>query len=180
LDLGCGVISPIRHFSSRLYAVGVDCFLPAIKISKMNGIHSDYIYTDILNALDSFLPESFDCVIALDLIEHLKKEEGYRLIKLMNKVAKKMIIIFTPNGYVSQDALDNNPWQIHRSGWTISEFNKIGFTVIGISGIRFLYEGRAFKYKPTWFWAILSDITQIIVKNHPEYAFQLLCYKEKH
>ena len=34
-------------------------------------------------------PKTFDAVIALDLIEHLEKKDGFKLIEMMTKIAKR-------------------------------------------------------------------------------------------
>jgi hypothetical protein len=90
-----------------------------------------------MNALDldkTFSPKSFDCVLALDLIEHLEKEEGFQLISMMEKIATKRVIIFTPNGLLPQQEFGGNRLQIHKSGWSVEEMREKGFRVIGILG----------------------------------------------
>jgi hypothetical protein len=52
----------------------------------------------------------------------------------MENVAKKKIIIFTPNGFLRQDEYDGDKLQIHKSGWTVDEFKKLGYEVKGING----------------------------------------------
>ncbi|MBU4242294.1 MAG: SAM-dependent methyltransferase, partial [Nanoarchaeota archaeon] len=122
---------------------------------------------------------SFDCVLASDLIEHLTKEEGNKLIKMMEKIAKKRVIIFTPNGFLPQGEFNKNPWQVHKTGWTVEEMQKKGYKIIGINGIKSLRkEFTTIKYKPRFFWTIISDLTQIWTRNHPKYAFQILCIKD--
>ncbi len=180
LDVGCGNNSPIRTFSDKLYSVGVDAFAPSIEKSKKLNIHNEYRQMDILDIDKEFEPDSFDCVLASDLIEHLEKDEGYRLIESMEKIAKKKIIIFTPNGFLPQGEYDNNPWQLHKSGWEVEEMKAKGYEVIGINGMKALRgEYAAPKYRPFFFWSIISDITQLFVRNKPEKAFQILCVKTK-
>ncbi len=98
----------------------------------------------------------------------------------MEKIAKKKIIIFTPNGFLPQGKYDDNPWQIHRSGWTSKEMENKGYKVIGINGWKPLRgEYANLLFKPKVLWRIISDFTQLIVKRHPKNAFQILCVKEK-
>ncbi|MCM8802024.1 MAG: SAM-dependent methyltransferase, partial [Candidatus Omnitrophica bacterium] len=109
---------------------------------------------------------------------------GLELIEKMEKIAKKKVIIFTPNGFLPQKEYENNPWEVHRSGWTAEEMKKMGYKVIGISGWKSLWkflrgERAEIKLKPKWFWYLILDITQFFTKNHPEKAFQILCIKEK-
>lgn len=180
LDVGCGEDSPIKYLSSHTYKVGVDVHKPSIQKSKKKGIHDKYYYLNILDLEKKFTPNSFDCVVALDVIEHLSKKDGNKLLKILEKIAIKKIIIFTPNGFLPQGNTNNNPWQIHKSGWKVKEMEKKGYQVIGINGWKSLRKEYAhIKYRPRILWRLFSDVTQFFVKNKPQKAFQLLCIKNK-
>lgn len=175
LDLGCGRSSPLRYCSVN-YSVGVDLFKPYLIESKKMEIHNEYILADIRKV--EFKPESFDCVLALDVLEHLAKKEGTSLIKKMENVAKKKIIIFTPNGFLRQDEYDEDKLQIHKSGWTVDEFKKLGYEVKGINGWKPLRKEKAeFRFRPKIVSLLLSDLTQKITYHRPRFAFQLLAVK---
>ncbi len=90
LDLGCGKDSILGKINKRLkYTVGVDIFKDYIEISKKKNIHDEYMLLNILD-IDSKIPSnSFDCVILMDVIEHLEKVDGIKLIRKMKKIAKK-------------------------------------------------------------------------------------------
>jgi len=179
LDVGCGSSSPIKSFSNKIYSAGVDAFKPSIDKSKKLRIHNKYYQMSVLN-INKFKPGSFDCVLASDLIEHLSKEEGIKLILLMEKIAKEKVIIFTPNGFLPQGEYDKNPHQVYKSGWTASEMKNRGYKVIGINGWKLLRgEYTSLKFKPNYLWRFISDITQVFLRNNPENAFQILCIKNK-
>lgn len=180
LDVGCGSNSPLGSIKNKLYSEGVDSFLPSITKSKAQKIHNKYHKMDVLNIDKKFKSNSFDCVIAIDLIEHLTKEDGKKLIKKMEKIARKKVIIFTPNGFLPQGEYDNNPWQVHKSGWTVEEMQKKGYKVIGINGWKPLRgEYAEPKFYPKIIWRIISDLTQVFTRNNPKKAFQILCIKTK-
>jgi len=180
LDVGCGSSSPIRRFSKRIYCVGVDAFGPSIEKSKRQKIHDEYYKLDVLEIGKKFGENSFDCVLASDLIEHFTKKEGVELLEAMEKIANKKVIVFTPNGFLPQEEYDNNPWQVHKSGWTVKEMKKRGYEVIGVNGWKPLRgECASIKFRPKTFWKVISDITELIVRNNPEKAFQILCIKSK-
>ncbi len=82
-----------------MYCVGIDIFEHSLEKSKKKKIHNEYYEIDYSQAEKSFEENSFDCVLASDFIEHLEKEEGYRLLKVVEKLARKKVIIFTPNGF---------------------------------------------------------------------------------
>jgi len=179
LDIGCGDNSPIHPFSKRIYCVGLDIFEPSLEKSKKKKIHNEYYKIDYSQAEEIFEENSFDCVLASDFIEHLEKKEGYELLRIMEKLSKKKVIIFTPNGFLPTGEYEGNPWQVHKSGWTVEEMKKRGYRVYGINGFKGLREGLAkIRFKPRPFWLLISNISQYYTKNHPEKAFHLLCVKD--
>lgn len=180
LDIGCGSASPIRNFPGRFHSVGIDAFGQSIKKSMEQKIHSEYCEMDALDIDKRFKPGSFDCVLALDMLEHLTKPDGLKLINMMERTASAKVIIFTPNGFFDQGEYDDNPWQLHKSGWTAGEMRRMGYKVIGINGWKPLRGEQAkVKFRPKKLWKWIAGMTQVFVKNHPEKAFQILCVKEK-
>lgn len=178
LDLGCGSNSPLSRIRKTFYSVGVDIFEPSIEESKKAKIHHEYKVGNVLDIDKYFVKKSFDVVVALDLIEHLEKEDGLLLINKMEMIAKKKIVILTPNGFTHQDAYGNNPYQVHRSSWEKQEFKQHGFTVRGMRGLRWLRgECATLKFKPWFFWGLISTISQFFVYFIPELAYQLFAVK---
>jgi hypothetical protein len=176
LELGCGNNSPVRYFSRNFKSVGVDSFKPYLEKSKKMGIHDEYFLMDVRNL--KFKRKSFDAVLALDLIEHLTKSEGEKLLTDMERIARKKVIIFTPNGFLEQHEYDGNIRQVHKSGWTVSEMRKKGYKIFGVNGIKLLKGRGRFKQSRNLAIWVISDITQLFTYHLPEYAFQLLCVKE--
>lgn len=180
LDLGCGQNSPIKSFSDRLeYSMGVDNFIPYIERSKNLRIHSDYLISNVFDACQKIKDNFFDCVLALDLIEHLNKTDGLKLIKEMERMAKKKVIIFTPNGFLKQEIFDGNIRQVHLSGYSVKEMRNMGYKIFGMSGLKFLRKEKGnIKFWPAVIWRRIASLTQIIVYYFPELAFQILCIKD--
>jgi SAM-dependent methyltransferase len=180
LDVGCGRTSLLRLFPKEIYRVGVEGFQPYIEESKSKGFHNEYHRVDVMEIGDHFPENSFDCVYAGDVIEHLEKEKGLILIKMMEKIAKKKVIIYTPNGFLPQDSRDSNDLQIHKSGWTVSEMEEMGFNVIGTSGWKFFRgNNTGIRFYPKFLWRVVSDITQFYTRNNPIHAKQILCVKDQ-
>ncbi|MCX6722133.1 MAG: class I SAM-dependent methyltransferase [Candidatus Staskawiczbacteria bacterium] len=177
LDLGCGPNSPVQFCDASL-KVGVELFEPYLKETKKKKIHNEYIREDILKV--DFKPKSFDAVIMIDVLEHLTKEDGYKLIKKMENWSKKKIVIFTPNGFIENEPeRDGNIFQEHKSGWEAKDLRKIGFKVYGSDGWKKLRGKNAvIKYKPHKLFVLISDITQKISYDYPETAFHLFAVKE--
>jgi len=126
LDIGCGIKTFVKFLRCKKL-VGFD-------------IYKDYLEEgDILGdvkELDKLVSESsFDVVLCFDLIEHLTKEEGFKLIKDMLKVCREKIIIFTPTEWTdNKDGVENkqywsfgNKYNYHQSLWTREDFFKLRF-----------------------------------------------------
>ena len=124
IDLGCGGDSVLRYAPHRFYSVGVEAWKDSLNESRSKRIHDDYIMADVVKL--ELKDKSVDAVILLEVLEHLTKEEGKELIERMSRVARKRIIITTPNGFVPQDS-EINPYQLHKSGWKIQDLEEIGF-----------------------------------------------------
>jgi predicted TPR repeat methyltransferase len=180
LDVGCGASSPIEHLQRRIpHAVGVDLFEPWLAKSKERHVHDQYVTGDVLKLDELFEPRSFDCVLAADLLEHLTETDGLRLLGLMEKVASKKVIIFTPNGFIEQHESDGNPFQVHRSGWTAKQMQAMGYEVIGLKGWRPLRgEYAQARWRPRVFWGRMSLLSQPLVTSRPNLAFAILCVKK--
>ncbi len=179
LDVGCGAYSPIASLKKTFYSVGVDIHEPSIKKSKKQKIHDDYKIGNVLKLSTFLKKKSFDAVLGLDIIEHLEKKEGILLLKQMESIAKKKVVILTPYGFTQQHPYDKNPYQIHKSGWYPSDFTKRGYKVYGMRGLRFIRgECATIKYKPWIFWGIVSSLSQYVTYFFPSISYQLIAIKK--
>lgn len=178
LDLGCGSNSPIRFIAPRKLTVGVDIHKASLTKSAKAKIHTKYKQSDVDKAVRAYTRGEFDAVIALDLIEHLPKKAGLDLLRGMEKVAKKKVIVLTPNGYIDQHD-DENKYQAHLSGWRPTDFTKRGYKVYGRYGLPiFRGEKAALRARPKWFWGLISEASNWVFSRYfPKYSFSLLCVK---
>lgn len=123
--------------------VGCGYWPPHIKVTCVDIFepqHTAFAQFYQMNALDIptvFHPKSFDVVLCSEMIEHLTKEEGLKLIPILEAVASKMIIFTTPHGFLEQDPGKHpeepwakNPHQKHLCGYEDEEFIERGYTVI--------------------------------------------------
>jgi hypothetical protein len=110
----------------------------------------------------------------IHLLEHLSKQEGIELIEKAEQWAKKKVIIAGPNGFIPQDAYDANPYQRHVSGWTVEDFESVGFAVCGFHGLRFLRgELHELRFRPKSFFSRLSDASELVTFSHPAHHHPL-------
>jgi hypothetical protein len=65
-------------------------------------------------------------VVSIAVIEHLEKESGVQMLREMERVAKRLTVIMTSRGFIPKNA-DDNPYQMHRSGWNSKDFKSRGY-----------------------------------------------------
>ena len=187
LDLGCGPDSPIKYAKNCKFSLGVDGFNEYIIKAKTNNTHSEYKVSNFQNL--NFSKNEFDCILLIDVIEHMPKDEGYKLIQKAKKWSKK-IIINSPNGFIKQDSLDGNPLQEHLSGWTESDMSDLDFRCYGLAGLKFLRKEVdnntmgddllvTIRYYPKIFWFMISAFSQIFTYRVPCIAFSIFSVWEK-
>lgn len=80
-----------------------------------------------LDVLRSMPSGSFDLVYALDFIEHLKFPDGLALLAEMERVASKVVLVFTPHGFMRYH--NEAPGMEHLSGWKKRDFRTRGYLV---------------------------------------------------
>lgn len=175
-DLGCSNSFRYEYFKNKTKIIGVEAFKYNISKNK----YDEYLITDILFFIkqEKFL-ENKKIFILNDVIEHFNKEDGLKIINLLSSLKNSLIILFTPNGFICQSELDNNPFQKHKSGWCYDEFKINGFNTLGSLGPKFLRkEEGALKYKPKFIWGIISLLLFFPMVYFPKNSFSLLAWKE--
>ncbi len=132
LDAACGLSLKSKYIPAQI-RVGVD-----IHEEYFKHIEAEVPYVvlkyDIRKLNEIFIPKSFDIVIALDVVEHLEKEESLELLRQCEKIARKAVIIETPKGYIPQNmdiqGHGGDEWQTHRCGWEPEEFEALGYQTV--------------------------------------------------
>jgi|SRR5581483_3682721 len=176
LDVGCGDGALHERVPGIPFTVGID-----LKLSDKarTAPYSEYRQVDVRSLADVFEPRQYDCAIAIDVIEHLTRDDGHRLLDAMEDIAVRRVIILTPNGFLSQPPAPDNPHQEHLSGWQAEDFFKRGYRVVGVRGWRPLRGMYAeIRWSPHFFWRRLSACTEAFTEKRPKLAFQLLCIKD--
>ncbi len=177
LDVGCGSDSPLQFVRGIGHKVGVDAFEPSIAASCERGLHDQYLRME-LESLD-IAPKSYDAVVLLDLIEHFEKDAGLAFLSKLELIARKKVLIFTPNGFLPQPAYEDNPWQLHRSGWTTPEFRDLGYRVQGVLGWKALRgELNRPRFHPWPIWDRVANATRVVTAKNPQWDAALLAVKD--
>ncbi len=173
LDLGCGRHSMVPIIPSQIRTTGVELHESAFNEAVSKGRHWAYVHGDVTKV--EFPDKSFDAVVLLDVIEHLSKDDGLKLITKMKRWAKKKIIVFTPNGFLHQHEYDENPLMEHLSGWSVTDFKQSSFGVYGVGGFKFLKPEDFNDERKPGFVDYVIDLSQAYTYFQPETAFQLFC-----
>jgi hypothetical protein len=179
LDVGCGRSSPLR-FLQRGHLVGVDAFSRDLNEAKARGTHDEFVLSDVRELPTRLGDRRFDACVALDVIEHLGKEEGLALLRSLEALASRRVVVFTPNGFLPQTSREDGDYQQHLSGWTPREMRGLGYRVAGLDGLKTLRgEYLALRFKPACVWALASWLTQVLwCGRHPESAASIVCWKD--
>jgi 2-polyprenyl-3-methyl-5-hydroxy-6-metoxy-1,4-benzoquinol methylase len=132
LDVGCG-LSLKSQFLDIPVRVGVDVF-PEYLARIDAKVPYVPVTADVRMLGALFPPKSFDLVLALDIIEHVEWDESNALLASFDKLARKAIVLATPNGFVPQDidiwGHGGDHWQTHRCGWSPEGLQALGYHTV--------------------------------------------------
>ncbi|MHB8124399.1 MAG: class I SAM-dependent methyltransferase [Desulfitobacteriaceae bacterium] len=136
LDVGCGVGETLKEFCCPV-KIGVDAHRPYLENAKSG---EQYIKLNFKaeRLTEIFLPNSLDSVTLIDVIEHFEKEVAFNVLRQVEEIATKKVIVFTPRGFFHQKEVDHyslggESYQRHRSGWEVEDFQKLGYNIIVFS-----------------------------------------------
>lgn len=107
------------EFGSSICLVGVDAWEPCVK--EAPDCYDSLVCGDAIEFLRTLENQSVDLIVAAELIEHYDRDEGLELLNECDRVAR-WTLITTPNGFMKQGKIKDNPYQVHRSGWTMRDF----------------------------------------------------------
>lgn len=134
LDVGCGrgewgrILRAKKRGSPRL--IGIDIWRPHLENLCRTKVYSDLITADAPN-----LPLKDKCVdisLACEILEHLTKNAGYTLIRELERVSRRAIIVSTPLNW-PQGEIYGNPYEKHISEWRAQDLACLGYNVDTIS-----------------------------------------------
>lgn len=132
LDVGCGLALKSQFITAQI-RVGLDAWRPYLE--KIDAtVPYVTINADAMKIDELFLPNSFDLVLILDLIEHLEKPEAIELIRKAEVLARKGVVLETPKGFLAQNidilGMGGDHFQTHRCGFETEELREMGYDVL--------------------------------------------------
>ncbi len=169
LDVGCGRGESFGELKlPRIHKDGVELSHADAEEARRSGQYATVFEHDVRDT--AFIKnKSYDAVLCINLIEHMSKMNGLSLVAEMERIARKVVIIETPNGFLPSNEAHarENEFQRHLSGWEPYEFAFLGYSVMGLFGHKLLRKVK------------LGDhITDKMVRHRPSQASVLLAYKK--
>jgi hypothetical protein len=100
-----------------------------------------WVYDEVRNGDVASMVEAlpaYDLVVMGDVIEHMPKEVGLRVLRSLLKTSRN-VIVTTPSEFFEQEVPDN-PWESHKSVWTREDFAEwpYDFQLIGMAFVAVL------------------------------------------
>jgi SAM-dependent methyltransferase len=181
LDVGCGQGGPARFINRRrrYYTVGVDIFKPYLAECQRQRLHNDYIQCDVRSL--PFRDRSFDTVICMEVLEHLDRPDGEVMLRAMERIARRQVILSTPMGRYRQEAYDGNPHQEHKHIWTPAEMRGLGYLVRPL-GLRDIGGHGGIRARLPGFLGPLGDLLWVLagplVRLFPSLGGNMVCWKQ--
>jgi SAM-dependent methyltransferase len=130
LDTGCGFGEwgfLIRTRKSGFpYLIGVDIWR-----SHLERLCALKVYDELIRVYVPYFPfreKSVDISLACEILEHLPKSVGYKLLRELERVSRKMIVVSTPLSW-PQEEIYGNPHEKHVSEWEPQELIRYGYEV---------------------------------------------------
>ena len=132
LDVGCGLSLKSQYIEADI-RVGLDAHRPYLE--KIDAkVPYVCLQGDATKLRELFLPKSFDMVLLLDIVEHLEKPAAIDLIEQAEAIARRAVVIETPEGFLPQNidilGLGGSHFQTHRCGFEVAELKARGYDVV--------------------------------------------------
>jgi len=132
LDIGCGTGRAIKRIKSKT-RIGLDVCQAAIDVANENNNGVEFKCANLVDLKKFCSPNSIECIIGVDIIEHFFKLDALQLISECEEIATKCLIFFVPVGNHPQTKDDrgfgNDYFQTHRSTWYPVDMEELGYTV---------------------------------------------------
>ena len=180
LDVGCGSKSWTLRDLGLPNTAGIEAYEPAFQEAQRLSTHDRLVLGDARELGRWFEPRQFDACIAINVIEHLNKEDGLRLLCQMEQIAVKRVVLFTPNGFLPQGHRVPGDLQAHLSGWGPAEMSGYGYRVSGLLGPKSLRGAHhVLLRRPAVSWGVVSLLGHFLwTRRHPGAAAAILCVKD--
>jgi hypothetical protein len=131
LDVGCGIRPQGLLVPEVLICIEPHEEYAEILATSLARTNTVIIAQEALAALRTLPSKCIDTTFLIDVIEHMPKEVGREVLEHCARVSRQQIVVFTPLGFMPQDApageldgwnLHGETRQAHLSGWYPDDF----------------------------------------------------------
>ncbi len=91
--------------------------------------YDDIMIGDARRLLPSIPDDTYEMVIAVDILEHFTKQDGFEFLNQIRRIASRSVLVSTPKSFVAQE-VEANPYENHRSVWGLDELQRYGFDTV--------------------------------------------------
>jgi len=175
LDCGCGkgvwgYLIKASKDTSTCTMIGLDSNQKVLDFCKKHKVYDRLVKCRLPSiSLDD---KSVDFLLACEIIEHLTRKEGLRLLEEIDRVCKGRAIITTPNVFFRNPSARGE--DVHKSLWRIEDFRKRGFKVYGL-GFKTVPKKNKLRY---WLWSGLFYAFMPLSFIFPRISGFLICVKD--
>ncbi|MGE5474207.1 MAG: class I SAM-dependent methyltransferase [Ignavibacteriales bacterium] len=115
-----------RYHSSewQIKIDGIEIFEPYIT-DIQRCIYNNIFIGEALTIMRAMSNETYDLIIATDILEHFEKVDGIQFLQECKRIAKKALIS-TPKNFHPQQTVFGNEHEKHKSHWTKEELLELG------------------------------------------------------
>lgn len=137
---GIGTYAKLMRPAHRAHWLGIEIWRPYVEQYSLLDLYDEILVDDAKNVNSSIY--GVDLVIAGDVIEHMDKTEGKKLVARIKKRTNNFFVSI-PIRHYPQGPWQGNPYEAHVSHWEFDEMKR----VLG-SGVVETWKGRTLGY----FW----------------------------
>jgi hypothetical protein len=131
LDVGTGLMRSLDGLPCAI-KIGLDAHRPYLthrEVSDAVPVNASALEVERL-----FVPGAVDLVILIDVLEHFSADDALEVLRQVEAVAARRVVLFTPRGHFPQEGHDSfdlggEELQRHRSTWEPDDLVKIGYRV---------------------------------------------------
>lgn len=133
VDLGCGkgingFLIRLSRYLQNARIVGVEINSEYVDFCNAHNIYDEIIQKPLPHL--TFKTKSVDLILCTEVIEHLNRKDGIKLLDEIDRICKGRTIITTPNIFF--ETMPGDPDDRHLSLWTIEDFRSRGYKVYGL------------------------------------------------
>lgn len=119
-------LSPKSEWKVRIDGIeGFETYVTPVQQWAYNTL----IIGEALESLAPMASDSYEVLLAVDILEHFETAAGKQLLAEMRRIASKAVLISTPKKFIEQ-IVPANPLENHRSLWSREELASAGYTEI--------------------------------------------------